>query len=116
MFAYIAKFILWVFGWKVEQTIPKEKSFVIVIAPHTSNWDFIIGRLVIESLKVPQKVLMKKEMFVFPLKYVLNALGTIPIDRKASARLVDYIVDLFKEKDDCSTFAFAASKDDKALS
>lgn len=100
MFAYFAKFILWAFGWKVEQTIPKEKSYLILIAPHTSNWDFVVGRLVIGSLRVPQRVLMKKEMFFFPLKYLLKSLGAMPIDRKASMKMVDYVVELFQKQDD----------------
>lgn len=104
MFAYFAKFILWVFGWKVDQDLPKEKSYIIVIAPHTSNLDFLVGRLVIGSLRVPQRLLMKKEMFFFPLKYLLKSLGAMPIDRKASVKMVDYIVEMFKEKDD---FVFA---------
>ncbi len=99
MFAYFAKFILWLFGWKVDQNIPKEKSYIIVVAPHTSNWDFIVGRLVIGSLRVPQRVLMKKEMFFFPIKYLLYALGAMPIDRKASEKMVDYIVNLFKVRE-----------------
>lgn len=100
MFAYFAKFILWVFGWKVDQNLPKEKSYIILIAPHTSNWDFIVGRLVIGSLGVPQKLLMKKEMFFFPLKYLLKALGAEPVDRKASGKMVDFIVEMFKSHDD----------------
>lgn len=99
MFAYFAKFILWVFGWKVDQNIPKEKSYIILVAPHTSNWDFIVGRLVIGSLRVPQRVLMKKEMFFFPLKYLLKALGAMPIDRKKSQKLVDYVVEKFAENE-----------------
>jgi 1-acyl-sn-glycerol-3-phosphate acyltransferase len=104
MFAYIAKFILWIFGWKVDQKIPKEKSYLILVAPHTSNWDFIVGRLVIGSLRVPQRVLMKKEMFFFPLGYLLKGLGAMPIDRKRSMKMVDYIVEMYEEKDD---FVFA---------
>jgi len=100
MVANLFKFILWVFGWKVDQNIPKEKSFVLIIAPHTSNWDFIVGRLVIGSLRVPQKVLMKKEMCVFPLNILLKALSAMPIDRKASVKFVDYVVGLFKERED----------------
>ncbi len=99
MFAYFAKFILWVFGWKVDQNIPKEKSFIILVAPHTSNWDFLVGRLVIGSLRVPQTVMMKKEMFFFPLKYLLKALGAMPINRKKSMKMVDYIVEMFEEKE-----------------
>ncbi|MCD6179475.1 MAG: 1-acyl-sn-glycerol-3-phosphate acyltransferase [Bacteroidales bacterium] len=100
MIAYIFKFILWVFGWKVDQNIPKEKSFIILVAPHTSNWDFIMGTMVIGSLRVKQTVMMKKEMFFFPLNYLLKALGAMPINRKKSEKMVDYIADIFKEKDD----------------
>ena len=100
MFAYFAKFILWLFGWKVDQNIPKEKSYIILVAPHTSNWDFIVGRLVIGSLRVPQRLLMKKEMFFFPIKYLLKSLGAMPIDRKKSQKMVDYIVEMFAENDD----------------
>jgi len=100
MFVYFAKFTLWLFGWKVDQNIPKEKSYIILVAPHTSNWDFIVGRLVIGSLRVPQRVLMKKEMFFFPVKYLLKSLGAMPIDRKKSVKMVDYVVQMFKENDD----------------
>lgn len=100
MFAYFAKFILWIFGWKIDQNIPKEKSYIILVAPHTSNWDFIVGRLIIGSLRVPQKVLMKKEMFFFPLKYLLNSLGAMPVDRKKGTKMVDYVVELFAERED----------------
>lgn len=104
MGAQFAKFVLKVFGWKVDMSKPKEKSFVIVVAPHTSNWDFIIGRLTIEALGVKQRVLMKSSWFFFPLKYILHWLGAIPINRKSSVKMVDYIVDLFKAQDD---FVFA---------
>jgi 1-acyl-sn-glycerol-3-phosphate acyltransferase len=106
MLSSLSKFILWLFGWKV--VLPKfsEKSYVIVAAPHTSNWDFIVGRLAIGSVRIPQKVLMKKEMFFFPLKYILKALGAMPIDRRGSIKMVDYIIALFKQKDD---FVFSIS-------
>lgn len=106
MSGIISKFILLLFGWKVIKPKFEEKSYVIVAAPHTSNWDFIIARLAVSSVGIPQKVLMKKEMFFFPLKYILTALGAMPIDRKASTKMVDYIIDLFKKNDD---FVFSIS-------
>ena len=81
-------------------------TYIILVAPHTSNWDFLVGRLVIGSLRVPQRVLMKKEMFFFPLKYILLALGAMPIDRKASTKMVDIIIDQFKRNDN---FVFSIS-------
>jgi len=106
MLSNISRFILWLFGWKVIKPKFNEKSYVLIAAPHTSNWDFIIARLAIGSAEIPQKVLMKKEMFFFPLKYVLKALGAMPIDRIGSIKMVDYIIELFKKNDD---FVFSIS-------
>jgi 1-acyl-sn-glycerol-3-phosphate acyltransferase len=106
MLSSFSQFILWLFGWKVILPKFEEKSYVIVAAPHTSNWDFVVGRLAIGSVAIPQKVLMKKEMFFFPLKYVLKSLGAMPIDRKGSIKMVDYIIELFKQKDN---FVFSIS-------
>jgi len=106
MFSKISQFILWLFGWKVEKLETYEKSYVILAAPHTSNWDFFIGRLAISVAGIPQKVLMKKEWFFFPLNYFFKAMGAMPIDRKGSVKMVDYIVELFNKKND---FVFSIS-------
>jgi len=91
-------------GWKTIGPRPKEKKFVFLAAPHTSNWDFPIGRLTSGSLGIELKVLMKKSWFFFPTKYILNWLGAIPIDRSKGGTVIDNIVKLFEEKDE---FVFA---------
>lgn len=106
MFFYFASFILWLFGWKVIKGDFSWKSYVIIAAPHTSNWDFVLGRLGVEVAGIPQKVLMKKELFFWPLRYFLTALGAIPINRIESINMVDYIVKLFNEND---RFVFSIS-------
>ncbi len=102
----ISRFVLKLFGWKVVKPNIEEKSYVIIAAPHTSNWDFVIGRFGVSSVGIPQKVLMKKEWFFFPLNFFFKALGALPIDRKGSIKMVDYIIELFKQKDD---FIFSIS-------
>jgi 1-acyl-sn-glycerol-3-phosphate acyltransferase len=104
--SYISKFILGILGWKVSKEDFKEKSYVIVAAPHTSNWDFVLGRIAVSAVRIPQKVLMKKEWFFFPLKYFLLALGAIPIHRESSIKMVDYITSLFQAND---KFIFSVS-------
>ncbi len=104
--SYLSQFILWIFGWKASKEDFKEKSYVIIAAPHTSNWDFILGLFAVKALHIPQKVLMKKEWFFFPLKYILNALGTIPIHRESSIKMVDYIISLFQTNEN---FIFSIS-------
>ncbi|HAJ98557.1 MAG TPA: acyltransferase [Bacteroidales bacterium] len=98
--AWIAGFLLRIFGWKVEtEDIHLVKKAVLVMAPHTSNWDFIIGRLALLSRNVPVKTLMKKEMFVFPISYILKALGTIPLDRIKSPSTIKSVTSHFAKSD-----------------
>lgn len=95
---YLAGLILKLIGWKVEGSVPAHiKKCVIVAAPHTSNWDFIIGRLVYWRLGVPVKFLIKREVFDHPLGGLVKALGGIPVDRKKSTNLVEQVADLFNQ-------------------
>jgi 1-acyl-sn-glycerol-3-phosphate acyltransferase len=96
--------ILKLAGWKTGGEKPKAKKFVFLAAPHTSNWDFPLGRLTSSKLEIPLKVLMKKSWFVFPIGGILRWLGAVPIDRSKSGTVIDYIVKLFNEND---SFVFA---------
>jgi 1-acyl-sn-glycerol-3-phosphate acyltransferase len=93
----IARFILKLFGWKVVINLPPEgKKFVVMMAPHTSNWDFLIGFFGYMSIGVDAKYLIKKEVFVFPFVRLLKAIGAIPVDRKASTNVVIQVGEMFK--------------------
>jgi len=96
--------ILKLAGWKTGGEKPKDKKFVFLAAPHTSNWDFPLGRLTSSKLEIPLKVLMKKSWFVFPFKAILLWLGALPIDRSKGGTVIDSIVRMFNEKDE---FVFA---------
>lgn len=96
----IAKFILKLFGWKVIINLPPEgKKFVVMMAPHTSNWDFLIGYFGYMSIGVDAKYLIKKEVFVFPFVRLLKSIGAIPVDRKASTNVVIQVGEMFKKYD-----------------
>lgn len=93
--------ILKILGWKISGDFQGEmKKSVLVIAPHTSNWDFIIGRLVFNVLQVKVKFLIKKEAFKFPLGYFLKKWGGIPVDRTQKTNLVDQIAQQFNDKNE----------------
>lgn len=97
---YIAKFIMWLGGWKFRGGLPKEKKAVIISVPHTSSWDFVWGELAFLSQGVPAFILMKKEFFFFPLGAILRALRVIPVDRgNKDSQLVEQIVGEFKKRD-----------------
>lgn len=69
-------------GWKVTHFLPSEiKKCVIVVAPHTSNWDFIYGMGTVAIMKLNQKFVIKKEWIRFPFKKLFLSLGALPIDR-----------------------------------
>jgi 1-acyl-sn-glycerol-3-phosphate acyltransferase len=94
---YLSGFLLWLAGWRIKGSIPPEiKKCVILAAPHTSNWDFVLGRLAYFKLGVPVKFLIKKEVFVFPFKGLITALGGIPVDRGRRSNLVEEVAYLFE--------------------
>ena len=95
-----SRFILKLMGWNIDETTPENvKQCVVVVGPHTSNWDFIIGRLAFRNYGVKAKFLIKKEAFVFPFGFFLKRLGGIPVDRKKNNNLTQYAVDLFKNNE-----------------
>lgn len=73
--------ILELSGWKVDITAPRREKCVICVAPHTSNWDFILGISAYKSMGREANFLMKKFWFFFPLGYLIRHLGGIPVER-----------------------------------
>lgn len=95
-----AQFILKITGWKIIGGIPPDiTKCVVMMAPHTSMWDFIWGRLAYWAMGVKAKFLIKKELFGSLIGPVLKWMGGIPIDRSKSSNTVDTIADLFNNYD-----------------
>lgn len=87
-------------GWKTELTAPRRDKCVICVAPHTSNWDFILGELAYKSVGRKANFLMKEAWFFFPLKYLLRAMGGIPVRRRGKgASLTDQVISDFRHRD-----------------
>lgn len=99
MITAISKYLLGVGGWKFVGDMPQQKKGVIIAAPHTSNWDFIWAKLAFLSLKIPTTILMKKEMFFFPLGNILRGLGVMPVNRSKSSNLVEQLCVEFKKRE-----------------
>lgn len=91
-------------GWKTVITVPFYEKCVICAAPHTSNWDLLIGKLFYGSLGRRASFLMKKEWFFFPLNLVFKAMGGIPVNRGKKNSLVDQLARRFAS---CSRFNLA---------
>lgn len=74
-------------GWRKVGTLPHRGLFIG--APHTSNWDFVLTILVLWSDEVSPRVLVKQEIFWWPLGPLLRALGALPTDRRGGGGLVE---------------------------
>jgi 1-acyl-sn-glycerol-3-phosphate acyltransferase len=87
----LARFLLRLARWRVVGEVPRRS--VVVGAPHTSNWDFVLTLLVMWSVGAEPRVLIKRELFVGPLGWVLRASGGMAIDRSRPAGLVQELTD-----------------------
>ena len=86
-------------GWKIVGRLPDLKKYIIIVAPHTSNWDFPLGVLVRGTLDRKISYLGKKELFRAPFGWIFRALGGYPVDRERSQSMVDRVVRLFQEQE-----------------
>ncbi len=94
----ISALILKMLGWKISGNVNSDiNKYVMIIAPHTSFWDFLIGRLAFNVLGIKVKFLIKKEFFVFPINLMLKALGGVPVNRGKSFNLVNQVSKMFSE-------------------
>ncbi len=89
-----------ILGWKIIGKKPEFKKLVIVVAPHTSNWDFMIGLWARSTMRLNAWFIGKKELFVWPFGYLFRGLGGYPVDRKKNTHLVDQIVEIFNSKEE----------------
>ena len=74
-------------GWTFKVNLAMPDKCIIVIAPHTSNWDFILGELGIHSVGMKAGFLMKDTWFFFPVGQLMKALGGIPVNRRQHGNL-----------------------------
>ena len=71
----------------------------MVVAPHTSNWDFIIWIICVWAIGIRLSFMIKSNAFKGPLGWVLKYLGGVPIERNAAHGVVDQMVDAFERRD-----------------
>ncbi|MBS4013249.1 MAG: 1-acyl-sn-glycerol-3-phosphate acyltransferase [Bacteroidetes bacterium] len=93
----IANFILKQKGWKIDSNMPADiKKAVVIMAPHTSYYDFVYGWLAFTAYKFKGKFMIKKESFAFPFGPILKSLGGIPVDRSNSRSAIKSVHKAFE--------------------
>ena len=96
---FFANLFLRLFGWRVEGQLPDLPKFILIGAPHTSNWDFVLFLGVIFHLKANVKFMGKAELFHNPFGWFFYWCGGVPVDRKKSQGLVEQMVEASKKSD-----------------
>jgi 1-acyl-sn-glycerol-3-phosphate acyltransferase len=86
-------------GWRNSFVWPPEPKGIIVVYPHTSNWDFPIGLTFRIGHDLPANWIGKTEMFRRPFRGLLERLGGIPVDRRRSSGFIDALVKEFGRRD-----------------
>lgn len=88
-------------GWTLNITESMPEKCIIALAPHTSNWDFILGQLYMRSQGMKINFLMKKEWFFWPLGPIFRHIGGIPVYRSKHTRMTE---NLAREAEKMPTF------------
>jgi len=91
----LSKIIFLLIGWKVIGTFNFPRKCVIIAAPHTSNWDFFVGRLYAYIAQIRPKYLIKSTFFIPVLGTLFKWNGGIPVYRNSKNNVVDQMVNNF---------------------
>ena len=85
-------------GWKLNVTEPYPEKCITCLAPHTSNWDFLIGQFYARAEGMKTNFLMKKEWFFWPLGPVFKKMGGIPVWRSKHTSMTDNLAQTARER------------------
>jgi len=95
----LGRTVLWCLGWRVADPVPDVPKLVVVVAPHTSGWDVVIGLVAIVALGIRLQFLAKRETFRWPFAWFFHFMGAIPVNREAPEGTVAQAADAFARRD-----------------
>jgi 1-acyl-sn-glycerol-3-phosphate acyltransferase len=94
----LSQLSLWILkklGWTIQAELPDIKKFVIIAAPHTSNWDFPLGILTAKALRLKVTWLGKHSIFRWPFGWFFRAIGGTPVKRDRGQNYIRQMTELF---------------------
>jgi len=92
--------VLTLFGWKLEGTLPEKKKFVMIAAPHTSNWDMPVMMMIAFAFELKIYWMGKDALFKFPFCTIMKWFGGVPIDRTQSNDVVAQSIEIFNNSEE----------------
>ncbi|OUV02643.1 MAG: hypothetical protein CBC42_07705 [Betaproteobacteria bacterium TMED82] len=96
MHPILYKCVLTLFSWRIKTVAPDLDKYILVAAPHTTNWDFPLMILTAKILNIKFYWMGKKSLFNWPFKRFMEMMGGIPIDRSKSNQTVSHFSTLIK--------------------
>ncbi len=87
--AAFGRLVLTALGWRLEGAFPDAPRMMIIVAPHTSNWDFLVGLMAKFALRLGCGYIAKDSLFWWPLGVFLRAMGGIAVNRAAAGDVVE---------------------------
>lgn len=93
----LAQMILKINSWRLNVNRPEAKSYILVGAPHTSNWDFIFTLLLIYATGIKMHWIAKDSLFRWPFGGLFRRLGGIAVNRRSKTDFVSQIVTVFNK-------------------
>ncbi|HEY5776231.1 MAG TPA: lysophospholipid acyltransferase family protein [Xanthomonadales bacterium] len=99
MLARLSNWVLRKLGWTLDAELPPLDKYIIIAAPHTSNWDFPLGILAAKALRLNVYWMGKHSLFRWPYGWLFRALGGIPIRRDGGQNYIQQMADLFKRSE-----------------
>ncbi len=95
------KALVWFYrrnGWSAFGEVPEPRKFVLIAAPHTSNWDFLYFIGLTEDMGIMPHFMAKKSLFRWPWKNFLLDMGGVPVDRSSNQNYVQTMIDEFAKR------------------
>ncbi|MGZ3723370.1 MAG: lysophospholipid acyltransferase family protein [Bdellovibrionales bacterium] len=99
LLSYLGRFWLYISGWKIVGNPLPANKYVLVVAYHTSNWDFPICVATRTAVKAPVSWIGKHTLFWGPLGPVMRLLGGVPVNRNLKTDIVGQVVAQFRAKE-----------------
>lgn len=95
---WLGRSVLKIMGWRVEGSIPDLKRFILIGAPHTSNWDFVLAMAAILGLNLRMRWMAKHTIFKPGVVWFMEWLGGIATDRTNPKTIVDNVARIAKQE------------------
>jgi 1-acyl-sn-glycerol-3-phosphate acyltransferase len=99
----VRNFFVWLYrrhGWRAEGEVPSPRKFVIIAAPHTSNWDFVYYLGLVGEMGLDTRFMAKKSLFRWPIGGFMRSMGGVEINRAKGGNYVQAMVDQFNARDE----------------